>query len=156
RGLYQEVPATTPAPAPPTRRTVPMAARPVTHPSQDVLRALASGQLDDATAETVFAHLDTCPQCCRVAATLGGDSFLPRLRAAHEPSATTPDARRQAETQGAAVPPAGSLKDVPPELRDHPQYEVLRELGRGGMGVVYLARNRLMDRTEVLKVVNQQ
>ena len=44
---------------------------------------------------------------------------------------------------------------VPPELRDHPQYEVLRELGRGGMGVVYLARNKLMDRPEVLKVVNK-
>jgi serine/threonine protein kinase len=43
-----------------------------------------------------------------------------------------------------------------PELRDHPQYEVLRELGRGGMGVIYLAKNKLMDRLEVLKVVNQQ
>jgi serine/threonine protein kinase len=43
-----------------------------------------------------------------------------------------------------------------PELRDHPQYEVLRELGRGGMGVVYLAKNKLMDRQEVLKVVNKQ
>src|SRR5262249_47703655 len=34
--------------------------------------------------------------------------------------------------------------------------EVLRELGRGGMGVVYLARNRRMDRLEVLKVVSRQ
>lgn len=44
---------------------------------------------------------------------------------------------------------------IPPELANHPQYEVTRELGRGGMGVVYLARNRLMDRLEVLKVVNK-
>jgi formylglycine-generating enzyme required for sulfatase activity/tRNA A-37 threonylcarbamoyl transferase component Bud32 len=40
-------------------------------------------------------------------------------------------------------------------LRDHPQYEVLRELDRGGMGVVYLAKNRPMDRLEVLKVVHK-
>jgi formylglycine-generating enzyme required for sulfatase activity/tRNA A-37 threonylcarbamoyl transferase component Bud32 len=45
---------------------------------------------------------------------------------------------------------------VPPELRNHPDYEVLRELGRGGMGVVYLARNKGLDRREVLKVVNQK
>ena len=32
----------------------------------------------------------------------------------------------------------------------------MRKLGRGGMGVVYLAKNKLMDRLEVLKVVNQQ
>src|SRR5437660_3007035 len=46
--------------------------------------------------------------------------------------------------------------DIPAELLRHEQYEILRELGRGGMGVVYLARNRLMKRLEVLKVVNPQ
>ncbi len=45
---------------------------------------------------------------------------------------------------------------VPPELVDHPQYEVLRELGRGGMGIVYLARHRLSGREEVLKVMNHE
>lgn len=38
---------------------------------------------------------------------------------------------------------------------DHPDYELVKELGRGGMGVVYLARNRAMDRLEVLKVVSK-
>ena len=42
---------------------------------------------------------------------------------------------------------------MPPGLAEHPDYQVLRELGRGGMGVVYLAENRLMGRKEVLKVV---
>jgi serine/threonine protein kinase len=44
---------------------------------------------------------------------------------------------------------------VPPGLVDHPDYEVKRELGRGGMGVVYLAHNRLMGRDEVLKVMGR-
>ena len=47
---------------------------------------------------------------------------------------------------------AGTL---PPDLADHPDYQIVRELGRGGMGVVYLAHNRLMGRDEVLKVVSK-
>ena len=46
--------------------------------------------------------------------------------------------------------------EIPPELKDHPQYELIKELGRGGMGTVYLARNKLMDRLEVLKVLSKE
>jgi serine/threonine protein kinase/WD40 repeat protein len=49
-------------------------------------------------------------------------------------------------------PPTDTL---PPGLADHPDYEVIRELGQGGMGTVYLAKNRLMGRHEVLKVVSR-
>ncbi len=44
---------------------------------------------------------------------------------------------------------------LPPGLSDHPDYRVIRELGRGGMGVVYLAHNQLMGRDEVLKVMGR-
>jgi serine/threonine protein kinase len=42
-----------------------------------------------------------------------------------------------------------------PGLADHPDYEIKKELGRGGMGVGYLAQNKLMGRDEVLKVVGK-
>ena len=46
-------------------------------------------------------------------------------------------------SQTAALPPAESL---PSGLADHPDDEVIRELGQGGMGTIYLAKNRLMGR----------
>ena len=51
--------------------------------------------------------------------------------------------------------PPGSVDPIPPALAASIEHEVLREISRGGMGVVYLARNRRMDRLEALKVVNE-
>jgi serine/threonine protein kinase len=50
--------------------------------------------------------------------------------------------------------PADPILQAYPELVDNPDWEIVRELGRGGMGVVYLAKNRLMGRMEVLKLVD--
>jgi serine/threonine protein kinase len=115
-----------------------------THPTAEVLLALGTGKLDDAAVEPVLAHLETCHDCQTRLSSLSGDSMLARLRAVHG----------AVSTRAATAAPAAL--DVLPELRNHPQYEVLRELGRGGMGVVYLAKNKLMERDEVLKVVNKQ
>ena len=49
-----------------------------------------------------------------------------------------------------AAPADGS---VPPELADHPHYRVLALIGQGGMGAVYKAEHRLMERTVALKVI---
>jgi serine/threonine protein kinase len=84
---------------------------------------------------------------------------LRRLRAAQPLSKTLADSNVSQSTSLTGAPPLedhsseGPL-ELPAELRNHPQYEVERELGRGGMGVVYLARHRLMKRLDVLKVVN--
>ena len=43
--------------------------------------------------------------------------------------------------------------DIPPELADHPRYRVLGLLGAGGMGAVYRAEHRLMERSVALKVI---
>jgi predicted RNA-binding Zn-ribbon protein involved in translation (DUF1610 family) len=59
------------------------------HPSPDVLQALGLGKLDDATAETVLNHLETCSDCRKEVETQSGDAFLDRLRQTHRPGTGT-------------------------------------------------------------------
>jgi eukaryotic-like serine/threonine-protein kinase len=60
-----------------------------------------------------------------------------------------------------AVPPTvpGDIStdpDVPSELLGHRNYKILRKLGEGGMGAVFLAEHLLMGRRVVLKVIRQE
>src|SRR5262249_4005519 len=55
---------------------------------------------------------------------------------------------------GELTTPAPGPK-VPPELAGHPKFGILRELGRGGMGGVYLARQTMMDRQVGIKGIHR-
>jgi formylglycine-generating enzyme required for sulfatase activity/serine/threonine protein kinase len=127
------------------------------HPTDQTLQAYGLGKLDETTADPVNRHLESCPDCQRRVAELSSDSFLGRLQKAQSATdrsgATWPpdvSSNMEGPSDSNQRPPAETM---PPGLSDHPDYEVLRELGRGGMGVVYLAQNRLLGRQEVLKVM---
>jgi serine/threonine protein kinase len=137
-----------------------MGATAAVHPADPTLQAYGLGKLDDFSSKSVSQHLEGCEFCTRRVAELSSDEFLGRLQQAQ----VMPDKGASgwspsvSSTEGAARPvvPPPSADTLPPELVDHPDWEIIRELGRGGMGVVYLARNKLMGRQEVLKVVGRQ
>jgi serine/threonine protein kinase len=128
-----------------------------THPPAEVLRDFRRGKLDGDASSVVWSHLEKCDTCREQVAAVADDSIADPERAAPRSGTRIPDKpvadlpHRTYLTDGRP-----SIPGLPTELAEHPQYEILRELGRGGMGVVYLARNRQMDRLEVLKVMGQE
>jgi serine/threonine protein kinase len=130
------------------------------HPPDGILQSFGLGKLDEFSSESVGKHVEVCDSCQRRVVELSSDEFLGRLQQAqgkpdNSPSGWSPSAASSTEgTWNVAVPPAPA-DTLPPELVDHADYEVVRELGRGGMGVVYLVKNRLMGRLEVLKIIGR-
>ena len=53
------------------------------------------------------------------------------------------------------MPPPDASK-LPEELRKHARYQVVGVLDRGGMGTVYKAEHRLLERPVVLKVIRPE
>jgi len=132
-----------------------MNAPPSPHPTDRTLQSYGLVKLDDASADSVSLHVGSSSACQRRVSELSGDRFMGRLRGAGaHPETPARDPGLAGGPTDPALDPALAAT-LPPELIDQAQYEVIRELGRGGMGVVYLARNSLMDRLEVLKVLSK-
>src|SRR5688572_2992564 len=68
------------------------------------------------------------------------------------PEGSTGSFRPRPEAPGQGTGPV--IPGLPAELVDHPRYQILEFLGAGGMGTVYRAHHRFMDRTVALKVIS--
>jgi urea transport system substrate-binding protein len=108
-------------------------------PSHHQLEQFLNGRLSDFDRSAVGAHIQTCSACQQSVCTLShGDTGT---------QAWTLQATGGAHAEDSAA--------LPPELLNHPRYHVLNLLDVGGMGAVYKAEHRLLERTVVLKVIRQ-
>jgi urea transport system substrate-binding protein len=104
-------------------------------PPRERLEQLTAKCLPPDELASVQTHVGGCTLCQQALADLS--AFQPTKSWAPPPG-TDPEPERA---------------PAPEELRNHPRYRVIGVLGRGGMGAVYKAEHRLLERPVVLKVI---
>jgi tRNA A-37 threonylcarbamoyl transferase component Bud32 len=129
------------------------------HPSLEQLTAFDLGRLRPTEWEVVERHLSQCAVCWRKLETVPDDSLAALLRSAAGaplPAAGAGPAVEQPDQPPLQTPTCPSAADVPAALVGHPRYRVLGVLGAGGMGTVYKAEHRVMERVIALKVIRKE
>ena len=143
-------------------------------PSRDELMSILDAA-DPVSEKQLAEHLESCEGCRTNLNQIAGvdwltPSSLQALSAPAEVEASSlskivaqcerpVDAQ---ETRYATLPNADALpfllepSDEPESIGRLGRFEVLRQLGRGGMGVVFLARDPTLDRQVAIKVLNPQ
>lgn len=111
------------------------------HPPEAQLLAFAEGKLVEPEFSAVENHLLSCDSCCE--------------KMSRQPENTLLALAREVATVGfLAAHPGTEPTEIPAALLNHPRYRVVEQIGIGGMGAVYRAEHRMMQRMVALKIIH--
>ena len=134
------------------------------HPNKDQLTAFGLGTLDPSEAEKIAGHLDSCPACGETILSMQDDTFVSLVRNSPAPAPAENDSAAEpqfspqvtVDVASGVTDSESDVAELPSELREHPRYGILELIGRGGMGEVYQAQHKVMNRIVALKVIKPQ
>ncbi|HUG18350.1 MAG TPA: protein kinase, partial [Planctomycetaceae bacterium] len=136
------------------------------HPQPEALIDFGLGKLDAEKSSAIEEHLSECEDCCETLLNLQDDTFTGLVRSLPKPSAKTShdvtDGAVEREESGNAPTmlvssdESDEISELPAELKNHPRYRIVEQIGKGGMGDVFRAEHKLMNRLVALKVINSQ
>jgi eukaryotic-like serine/threonine-protein kinase len=123
--------------------------------TDDDMRAFLLGDLPEHLATPIITHLSSCPDCEAAARRLDEvtDPVIRSLQRALRGRAGPTSAPRGDVTVDGEQADENAGSRSAAELPLISGYELLEELGRGGMGVVFRARDRSLNRVVALKMI---